>query len=213
MTTYSLPELPYDYSSLEPVISGEIIELHHDKHHAAYVKGANDTLDQLAEARERNQWGGVSGLEKNLAFHLSGHILHSIYWRNMSGDGGGEPLEKDGTGELADAVAEHFGGFDRFKAQLSKAAATTQGSGWGVLAWEPVSRRLIVEQVYDHQGNVGQGSVPLLVFDAWEHAFYLQYRNQKVDFVEAMWRVVDWQDVSRRFLAARGAPTGLLVAP
>ncbi|WP_461010435.1 superoxide dismutase [Streptomyces capparidis] len=213
MTTYSLPELPYDYSALEPVISGEIIELHHDKHHAAYVKGANDTLEQLAEAREKGSWGSINGLEKNLAFHLSGHILHSIYWQNMTGDGGGEPLEKDGTGELADAIAEHFGGFDRFKAQLSKAAATTQGSGWGVLAWEPVSRRLIVEQVYDHQGNVGQGSVPILVFDAWEHAFYLQYRNQKVDFVEAMWRVVNWQDVSRRFTAAREKSLDLLAAP
>ncbi|NEA58117.1 superoxide dismutase [Streptomyces sp. SID13666] len=213
MPTYTLPELPYDYASLEPVISGEIIALHHDKHHAAYVKGANDTLDQLAEARDKEQWGGINGLEKSFAFHLSGHILHSIYWSNMSGDGGGEPLDKDGTGQLADALAENFGGFDRFKAQLSKAAATTQGSGWGVLAYEPLSERLIVEQIYDHQGNVGQGSVPLLVFDAWEHAFYLQYRNQKVDFVEAMWRVVNWQDVQARFAAAKERTSGLLLAP
>jgi Fe-Mn family superoxide dismutase len=213
MALYSLPELPYDYSSLEPVISGEIIELHHDKHHAGYVKGANDALEQLAEARERDQWGAVNGLEKNLAFHLSGHILHSVYWRNMTGDGGGEPLEKDGTGELADAIAESFGSFARFRTQMSKAAATTQGSGWGVLAYEPVTGRLIVEQVYDHQGNVGQGSVPILVFDAWEHAFYLQYRNQKVDFIDAMWQVVDWQDVQRRYLAAKSRADVLLLAP
>jgi superoxide dismutase, Fe-Mn family len=212
MALYSLPELPYDYSSLEPVISGEIIELHHDKHHAGYVKGANDALEQLAEARERDQWGAVNGLEKNLAFHLSGHILHSVYWRNMTGDGGGEPLEKDGTGELADAIAESFGSFARFRTQMSKAAATTQGSGWGVLAYEPVTGRLIVEQVYDHQGNVGQASVPLLVFDAWEHAFYLQYRNQKVDFVEAMWRVVNWQDVAARYTAAKEKGNTLLTA-
>lgn len=213
MATYTLPDLPYDYASLEPVISGEIIELHHDKHHASYVKGANDTLDRLAEARDKDAWESVNGLEKNLAFHLSGHILHSIYWRNMAGDGGGEPLERDGTGELADAIAESFGSFARFKAQLSKAAATTQGSGWGVLAFEPVSGRLVVEQVYDHQGNVGQGSVPLLVFDAWEHAFYLQYRNQKVDFVEAMWRVVNWQDVAARYTAARTNAGALALAP
>ncbi|MET8676301.1 superoxide dismutase [Streptomyces sp. NPDC004647] len=213
MAIYTLPELPYDYSALAPVISGEIIELHHDKHHAAYVKGANDTLDQLEEARAKDQWGSINGLEKNLAFHLSGHILHSIYWQNMTGDGGGEPLEKDGTGELADAIAEHFGSFERFKAQLSKASATTQGSGWGVLAYEPLSGRLIVEQVYDHQGNVGQGSIPILVFDAWEHAFYLQYRNQKVDFVEAMWRVVNWQDVNDRYKRAKEKATGLLLAP
>jgi Fe-Mn family superoxide dismutase len=204
MAVYSLPELPYDYVALEPVISGEIIELHHDKHHAAYVKGANDTLEQLEEARSKDTWGSINGLEKSLAFHLSGHILHTIYWQNMTGDGGGEPLEKDGTGELADAIAESFGSFARFKAQLSKASATTQGSGWGVLAFEPVSGRLIVEQVYDHQGNVGQGSVPILVFDAWEHAFYLQYKNVKADYAKAFWNIVNWPDVAGRFERARG---------
>lgn len=214
MAVYSLPELPYDYASLEPVISGEIIELHHDKHHAGYVKGANDTLEQLEEARSQDSWGNINGLEKNLAFHLSGHILHTIYWQNMTGnDGGGEPLDKDGTGELAEAIKESFGSFARFKAQLSKASATTQGSGWGVLAFEPVSGRLIIEQVYDHQGNVGQASVPILVFDAWEHAFYLQYRNQKVDFIEAMWRVVNWRDVAARYTAAKERANNLLLAP
>lgn len=213
MAVYTLPELPYDYSALAPVISPEIIELHHDKHHAAYVKGANDTLDQLAEARDKESWGSVNGLEKNLAFHLSGHILHSIYWHNMTGEGGGEPLASDGVGELADAITESFGSFGAFKAQLTKASATTQGSGWGVLAYEPLSGRLIVEQIYDHQGNVGQGSVPILVFDAWEHAFYLQYKNQKVDFIDAMWQVVNWQDVARRYEAARSRADVLLLAP
>ncbi|MEV0965635.1 superoxide dismutase [Streptomyces sp. NPDC049910] len=206
MATYTLPELPYDYAALEPVINPLIIELHHDKHHAAYVKGANDTLEQLAEARDRDAWGSINGLEKNLAFHLSGHILHSIYWHNMTAPkegGGGEPLAADGVGELADAITDSFGSFAKFRTQLSKAAATTQGSGWGVLAYEPVSGRLIVEQVYDHQGNVGQGSVPILVFDAWEHAFYLQYKNQKVDFIDAMWGVVNWQDVARRYAEAK----------
>ncbi len=160
MPVYTLPDLPYDYAALAPVISPEIIELHHDKHHAAYVKGANDTLEQLAEARDNEQWGSVNGLEKSLAFHLSGHVLHSIYWHNMTGDGGGEPLAADGVGGLADAITDSFGSFAGFKAQLTKAAATTQGSGWGVLAHEPLSGRLIVEQVYDHQGNVGQGSTP-----------------------------------------------------
>ncbi|ALO08463.1 Superoxide dismutase [Streptomyces venezuelae] len=208
MAIYTLPELPYDYAALEPVINPQIIELHHDKHHAAYVKGANDTLEQLEEARDKDQWGAINGLEKNLAFHLSGHILHSIYWNNMNSPkdgGGGEPLAADGVGELADAITESFGSFAKFKAQLTKASATTQGSGWGVLAYEPVSGRLVVEQVYDHQGNVGVGSVPVLVFDAWEHAFYLQYKNQKVDFIEAMWQVVNWQDVSRRYQAAKAS--------
>ncbi|MFJ1971364.1 superoxide dismutase [Streptomyces sp. NPDC087903] len=213
MPVYTLPELPYDYAALAPVISPEIIELHHDKHHAAYVKGANDTLEQLAEARDKEQWGAINGLEKNLAFHLSGHILHSIHWHNMSGDGGGEPLAADDLGELADAIVESFGSYAAFKAQLTKAAATTQGSGWGVLAHEPLSGRLIVEQVYDHQGNVGQGATPILVFDAWEHAFYLQYRNQKVDFIDAMWAVVNWQDVARRYTAAASRADVLLLTP
>ncbi|CAH9414601.1 superoxide dismutase [Streptomyces globisporus] len=213
MATYTLPELPYDYAALEPVINPQIIELHHDKHHAAYVKGANDTLEQLEEARDKEAWGAINGLQKNLAFHLSGHILHSIYWHNMTGEGGGEPHAADGVGDLADAITESFGSYAGFKSQLTKAAATTQGSGWGVLAYEPVSGKLIVEQVYDHQGNVGQGSVPILVFDAWEHAFYLQYKNQKVDFIEAMWQVVNWQDVAKRYAAAKERVNVLLLAP
>ncbi|MGW4490815.1 superoxide dismutase [Streptomyces sp. NPDC004376] len=213
MALYTLPELPYDYSAIAPVISPEIIELHHDKHHAAYVKGANTAVEQLAEARDTDSWGCTNGLEKNLAFNLSGHVLHSIYWQNMTAphEGGGEPLAQDGLGELADAIAESFGSFAGFKTQLSKAAGTTQGSGWGVLAYEPLSGRLIVEQIYDHQGNVGQGSTPILVFDAWEHAFYLQYKNQKVDFIDAMWQVVNWQDVSTRYTAAKERGDAMLL--
>jgi Fe-Mn family superoxide dismutase len=208
--TYTLPELPYDYTALEPVISGEIVELHHDKHHAAYVKGANDTLEQIAEARDKGDLSGIVGLERTLAFHLAGHVLHSIYWTNLSGDGGGEPGGDGAQGELREAIDEHLGGFAKFRDQLTRATATTQGSGWGVLAWEPLGGRLIVEQVYDHQGNIGQGTIPLLAFDAWEHAFYLQYRNLKPNYVEALWDIVDWDDVARRFTAARERATGLL---
>lgn len=198
MPTYTLPDLPYDYGALQPAIIGEIVELHHDKHHAAYVKGANDALDKIAEARDKEDFGSLVGLEKTLAFNLSGHVLHSIYWENMSPDGGDRP-----EGELADAITEHFGSFERFHGQMSQATALVQGSGWGVLAWEPLSQRMIVEQVYDHHGNVGQGSVPLLAFDAWEHAYYLQYKNVRPDFVKAMWQVVNWTDVSRRYSEAK----------
>ena len=198
MSTYTLPELPYDYAALEPHISGEILELHHDKHHAAYVKGANETLERIAEAREKGDFSSLVGLEKTLAFNVSGHVLHSLYWQNMSPDGGGRP-----EGELAEAINEHFGSFERFHAQMSAATTAVQGSGWGVLSYEPTSQRLIVEQVYDHHGNVGVGSVPLLAFDAWEHAYYLQYRNVRADFVKAMWEVVNWPDVAARYVAAR----------
>jgi superoxide dismutase, Fe-Mn family len=198
MTTYSLPDLPYDYAALEPAITGEILELHHSKHHAAYVKGANDTLEKLAGAREEEQYGGLVGLEKTLAFNLSGHVLHSIFWDNLSPDGGDRP-----GGDLAAAIDEHFGSFEAFKKQLTTATSAVQGSGWGVLAWEPLGKRLIVQQVYDHHGNVGIGSTPLLVFDAWEHAYYLQYRNVRPDYVEKLWSLVNWTDVTARFTAAR----------
>ena len=133
-----------------------------------------------------------------MAFHLSGHVLHSLLWKNMSPDGGGEP-----DGELAAAVTEHFGTFDAFRNQFTEAAKNVQGSGWSALSWEPVAGRLIVEQVYDHQGNVGQGGPPLLVLDMWEHAYYLQYRNVKADWIEAFWQLVNWPDVAARFARVR----------
>lgn len=197
MSVYTLPELPYDYAALEPHYSAKILELHHDKHHAAYVTGANTTLDKLAEARESGNFATITQLEKNLAFHLSGHILHSLFWTNLSPDGGGKP-----EGELAAAIDESFGSFDGFKQQLTQASTTIQGSGWGALAWEPLAGRLIVEQIYDHQGNIGVGSIPLFVIDAWEHAFYLQYLNDKGSFVKAVWEIANWADVATRFKAA-----------
>ncbi|MEU6404989.1 superoxide dismutase [Streptomyces sp. NPDC046985] len=201
MGAYALPDLPYDYSALAPAITPEILELHHAKHHAAYVKGANDTLEQIAEVRDKDQITptGLVGLEKTFAFNLSGHVLHSIFWQNLSPDGADRP-----DGALATAVDEHLGGFEAFKKQLTVATTSVQGSGWGVLAWEPLGRRLIVEQVYDHHGNVGQGSVPLLVFDAWEHAYYLQYKNVRPDYVTKLWDLVNWEDVAARYSAATG---------
>lgn len=204
MSLYTLPDLPYDYGALEPHINGHILELHHDKHHAAYVKGANDATERIAEARDKGDFSQIVGLEKTLAFNLSGHVLHSLYWQNMSPEGGGRP-----EGELADALAEHFGSFEGFHGQLSAATTLVQGSGWGVLSYEPTSERLIVEQVYDHHGNVAQGSVPLLAFDAWEHAYYLQYKNVRPDFVKAMWDVVDWEDVAARYSAAKAGNAGV----
>ncbi len=198
MGQYTLPDLGYDFGELEPHYSGEILELHHGKHHAAYVAGANTTLDKLAEARDKGDWGSIVGLEKTLAFNVSGHVLHSIFWKNLSPDGGDKP-----TGDLASALERDFGSFDAFRTQLTQATTTIQGSGWGVLAWEPLGQRLLVQQVYDHQGNIGNGSTPLLAFDAWEHAFYLQYKNVKADFVNALWEIVNWEDVASRYNAAK----------
>ncbi len=116
----------------------------------------------------------------------------------MSPDGGGAP-----EGELAAAIQEHFGSFDAFKAQLTQAAVLVQGSGWGALSWEPLGQRLIVQQIYDHHANLANGSTPLLVIDVWEHAYYLQYRNMRADFVNAIWNVINWPDIAARFEAAR----------
>jgi superoxide dismutase, Fe-Mn family len=190
---YVLPDLRYDYSALEPHISGEIMELHHDKHHANYVKGANTALDKLAAARNADDFSAINKLQKDLAFNLSGHVLHALFWENLSPDGGGEP-----TGLLAEQLGTDFGGFERFRRHMTEAANTIQGAGWALAAWDPASRRVVVEQVYDHQGNHGQGTVPLLAIDAWEHAFYLQYRNVKAEFFEAVWNIVNWVDVAVR---------------
>lgn len=204
MIPYLLPELAYDYTALEPHLSGRILELHHDKHHKAYVDGANKVLDRLVEARATSDFGSINQLEKSLAFHLSGHILHSLLWKNMSPNGGDKP-----TGELAAAIDEHLGSFDEFRSQLVEAANNLQGSGWAALSWEPLGKRLIVEQIFDHQGNTGQGGRPLLVLDMWEHAYYLQYENRKAEWVEAFWHLADWDDVATRFNSARGIDLAL----
>ncbi|HMG32713.1 MAG TPA: superoxide dismutase [Blastocatellia bacterium] len=198
MKRYVLPELPYDYAALEPHYSAQILELHHDKHHAAYVAGANATVDKLAEARLKNDFAAINQLEKNLAFHVSGHVLHSMFWRNLSPKGGGEP-----HGDFADAVVESFGSLTGLKSQLEQAALNIQGSGWATVSWEAVGQRLLVEQVYDHQGNIGNGTVPVLVLDMWEHAYYLQYLTEKKNYVAAFWKIVNWDDVAARYQRVR----------
>jgi Fe-Mn family superoxide dismutase len=200
---YSLPDLPYDYGALEPYCEGRILELHHAKHHAAYVKGLNQTLERLSEARARERFESIVGLEKTLAFNLSGHVLHSLFWTNLSPRGGGEP-----DGELREAIDGCFGSFASFRRQLSHATITVQGSGWGALAWEPIGQRLVIAQIYDHHGNVVPGALPLLVIDAWEHAYYLQYRSQRADYVENVWRILDWPAVQARFARAREPKAG-----
>lgn len=197
---YTLPDLPYDYGALEPHISGEIMELHHDKHHATYVKGANTALDQMSEARESGNLGNVNLLQQNLAFHYAGHANHSVFWPNLSPDGGDKP-----DGPMAAAIDEHFGSFDAFRTHFSAVANGIQGSGWAVLSYDSIGDRLLIGQYNDHQIRQFTGAVPLLLLDMWEHAYYLQYRNVKGDYVKAYWNVVNWADVAERYRAATGA--------
>lgn len=208
MTPYTLPDLPYDYAALEPHISAAIMQLHHDKHHQAYVTGVNSTLEKLAEARENEDFGPLNGLEKSLAFHLAGHINHTVFWQNMSPDGGDRP-----GGELAAAIEDQFGSFEGFRAHFTANALQLQGSGWSVLAWESLGQRLVVQQLYDHQGNLALGTIPVLLLDMWEHAYYLDYQATKADYVTAWWNVAHWADAAARFEAARTHGAGLLGAP
>lgn len=201
MAKYTLPELPYAYDALEPHISAEIMELHHTKHHQNYVNGANTALEKLADAREKGYIGtAVTALSKDLAFNLGGHTNHSIFWKNLSPNGGGEP-----TGELAEAIKADFGSFEAFKDHFSAAALGLQGSGWAVLGYDHIADRLVIEQMTDQQGNLSVNLTPLLMLDMWEHAFYLQYKNVKADYVKAVWNVFNWEDVAERFAAAKKA--------
>jgi Fe-Mn family superoxide dismutase len=198
MAPYALPDLEYDFGALEPHISGQIMQLHHGKHHKAYVDKANETLEKLDEVRADKDFSRLAGLEKALAFNVSGHVLHSIFWKNLMPKGGGVP-----SGELARTIARDFGSFEAFQAQLTEVAATVMGSGWAALVWEPTAQRLLTCQIYDHQSNLSQGGIALMVIDAWEHAYYLQYKNQKTEFFKAVWNLWDWDDIARRFEAAR----------
>ena len=206
MAEYTLPELAYDYAALEPHISATIMELHHSKHHATYVGGANTALAGLAAARESGDFANVNKLEKDLAFNLGGHTNHSIFWTNMSPDGGDKPV-----GDLASAIDDHFGSFDKFQAHFTAAALGVQGSGWAGLFYDSIGENVIIQQFFDQQSQFAAGTVPLLLLDVWEHAYYLDYKNVRADYVKAFWNIVDWSNVQSRLSNAIDKTKGLLV--
>ncbi len=197
---HELPPLPYDYNALEPHIDEATMRLHHDKHHQAYVDGLNKAEAKLAEARQSGDFGLVKHWEREVAFHGSGHFLHCIFWPNMSPDGGGEP-----EGELAAAINRDFGGFAQFKSHFQANAVQVEGSGWGILAYQTLSDRLVILNVEKHQNLTQFGCLPLLALDVWEHAYYLNYQNRRPAYVEAFFNVINWKDVALRYSQARGA--------
>ena len=194
MEKFVLPALPYGYDGLEPHMSEEQLRLHHQKHHQAYVNGANALLDKLSDARKNKTDFDVKAVLKELAFNRGGHVLHSLFWKNLSPKGGGSP-----GGNLGKAIKEAFGSFEQFKKEFSQAAVSVEGSGWAALAFCRKSKHLFVMQVEKHNLNVYPGFSILMVLDAWEHAYYLDYRNERAKFVEAFWSIIDWGEVSRRF--------------
>jgi Fe-Mn family superoxide dismutase len=203
--TYTLPDLNYDYAALEPHISARIMELHHSKHHQAYVTGANVALAAMEEARATDNFGNLPKLQKDLAFNLGGHVNHSIFWKNLSAEGG------EASGELLAAIAEYFGSYEAFTKHFTAAAMGIQGSGWAYLAWDSLGNRLVIGQLYDQQGNLAMGNIPLLMLDMWEHAFYLDYQNVKADYVKAFWNIINWDDVAKRFESVKANSRSLLL--
>lgn len=195
---YELPPLPYAYDALEPYYDEPTVRLHHDKHHAGYVAGLNKAEEQLAAARAAGDYALIKHWERELAFHGSGHILHTLFWENMTPQGGGQP-----SGELATQIAQDFGSFDAFKAQFTAAANAVEGSGWCLLGWAPTFGKLVVLQIEKHQDLSVWGVVPLLIVDVWEHAYYLKYQNRRADWLSNWWNIVNWADVARRFAGAR----------
>jgi Fe-Mn family superoxide dismutase len=193
---YTLPPLPYGYEALEPYIDKQTVEIHHDKHHAAYVKGLNKALEKLAKARKEGDYDLIKHWSRELSFHGSGHLLHSMYWLNMAPKGGSGP-----TGKLMTAIKQDFGGIKEFLAQFKSAAISVEASGWGVLGYEPVAKRLIILQAEKHQNLTVWGVVPLLVCDVWEHAYYLKYQNKRADYVENFLKIINWGDVAQRYEA------------
>ncbi len=197
MADYTLPDLPYDYGALDPNISGKIMELHHGKHHQNYVNGLNATIEKIDEAHASGSFDTINQLEKNLAFNLGGHINHSIFWKNLSPEGGDKP-----DGDLGAAIDDQYGSFDTFRAQFEATALGIQGSGWAIAAWDTLGQKLVMGQLYDHQSNLSPTLVPVVLLDMWEHAFYLDYLNVKGDYVKAFWNIVNWADAQERFAAA-----------
>ncbi len=193
--SFSLPKLPYDYNALEPYISETQLKLHHDKHHQAYVNGANADFEKLDKARKENAELDMKALLKDLSFNVGGHLLHSIFWENMAPagkGGGGQP-----KGAIADAINKEFGSFDQFKKEFTKAAATTEGSGWAALAVHPCVDRPLIMQIEKHNVNLYPTFKILMVLDVWEHAYYVDYKNERAKFIEAFWNIVNWDNVNK----------------
>ncbi len=194
---HKLPDLPYAYDALEPYYDEQTVRIHHDMHHKGYVDGLNKAEQALTKAREQDDYSLVKHWEKELAFHGSGHILHALFWANMAPAGQDNP-----DGELLARINQDFGSLEAFKKQFSAAANAVEGSGWAVLGWNPLFQQLTILQVEKHQNLTQWGIAPLLVLDVWEHAYYLKYQNRRAEFISAWWNIVNWQEVTNRFIKA-----------
>jgi Fe-Mn family superoxide dismutase len=193
--SFTLPKLPYDYNALVPYISEEQLKLHHDKHHQAYVNGANAIFEKMDKAQNENAALDIKAVAKELSFHIGGHMLHTTFWENMAQagkGGGGQP-----GGAVADMINMGFGSFEHFKKQFSAAATSTEGSGWAALVAHPCIGRPLIMQIEKHNVNIFPNFQILMALDVWEHAYYLDYKNDRAKFVEAFWNIVNWDKVNK----------------
>jgi Fe-Mn family superoxide dismutase len=192
---FTLPKLPYDYNALSPYISEEQLKLHHDKHHQKYVNDANAILAKIDESRAANTLLDAKAISKELSFNVGGHMLHSIFWDNMAPagkGGGGEP-----SGAIADLINNNFGSFERFRKVFSAAAVSTEGSGWATLAVHPCIASPMIMQIEKHNVNIYPNFQTIMALDVWEHAYYVDYKNDRAKFVDAFWNVVNWDRVNK----------------
>jgi superoxide dismutase, Fe-Mn family len=200
MTKYELPQMPYDFGALEPAISGQIMELHYSKHHQAYVNNLNAALEKYAEAEKKQDVAAMIAHQSAIKFNGGGHVNHSIFWTNMAptSQGGGAPPQ----GEILKAIVARFGSVEFFIEKLSNMAIAIQGSGWGWLGFDPSKKELVLATCANQDPLSTQGYIPLLGIDVWEHAYYLQYKNVRAEYVKNFWKVVNWKNVAERFLKA-----------
>jgi len=198
---HALPPLPYEYDALEPYIDERTMRLHHDVHHRAYVDALNRAEAALSRARRHRDWTALNYWQRQLAFNGSAHFLHSIFWSNMHPNGGGRPTDEG----LMKQIERDFGSFDAFRAHFTEAANALDGSGWVLLVWQPMAEKLEILQTEQHHCPAQWTAIPVLVLDLWEHAYYMQYRTRRPDYIESWWNVVNWPGVARRLREARKA--------
>lgn len=194
MQKYNLLSLPYEYNALQPVISKEIMQLHHDKHHAGYVKGANIALEKLAKARTGEIEISRKAVMRDLSFHVNGHVMHDLFWKVMRAPKAGN-MPSD---NFISVINKSFGSFDSFKTEFADASKSVEGSGWGVLSKDK-DGDLFVTQLQNHNLLGLNGFIPILANDVWEHAYYLDYKNNRGAYVEAWWDVINWEMVEKLF--------------
>jgi Fe-Mn family superoxide dismutase len=190
----ALPPLPYAYDALEPVLDKQTLVLHHDKHHAGYVKGFNGVLKKIQAASRDGDFSGMKHFGRDLAFHGSGHVLHTLYWHSLSPEGGGKP-----GGRLGKTIRKEFGSFDLFRKQLISVSRSVEGSGWGLLGYHPGLKKLLILPCEKHQNLTVWGIHPLIVIDVWEHAYYLKYQNRRLEYIEKLFEILDWKGCSERY--------------